>query len=236
MTIKFWGTRGSIPTPLLPDVLKAKISSIVQRIQPKDLTSPESREVFLADLPPELFSTVGGNTTCFEVRNDADDLLIIDGGTGVRELGKTLANPGEKGLNIHLFFNLQGLPFFLPFFNPKNKIIFYSPVKDFKNYLIQQMEQPYFPVPFSIFPCQMEFIELKQGPLKIGNTLISWKEVNHPGGCYSYRFEENEKIVIFSSDTELTTKDFEKTTMNKAFCGKVQLGPYFLFLGHRFCF
>jgi hypothetical protein len=103
MTIKFWGCRGSIPTPLTPSVLKAKISSIIQRIQPKDIRSPEDRERFMANLPSELFSTVGGNTTSFEVRSDNDDLFIVDGGTGIRELGKTLTQPGEVGLDLHIF-------------------------------------------------------------------------------------------------------------------------------------
>jgi phosphoribosyl 1,2-cyclic phosphodiesterase len=223
MTIKFWGCRGSIPTPLTPSVLKAKISSIIQRIQPKDIRSPEDRERFMANLPSELFSTVGGNTTSFEVRSDNDDLFIVDGGTGIRELGKTLTQPGEVGLDLHIFLthfhwdHLQGLPFFAPFFNPKNKITFYSPVKDFKKHIIEQMAQPYFPVPFSIFPAQTEFVELSSGPLQIGETMISWKAVNHPGGCFSYRFEENNKVVIFSTDTELTTKDFEKTPIQLAF-------------------
>jgi phosphoribosyl 1,2-cyclic phosphodiesterase len=79
------------------------------------------------------------------------------------------------------------------------------------------MAQPYFPVPFSIFPAQTEFVELSSGPLQIGETMISWKAVNHPGGCFSYRFEENNKVVIFSTDTELTTKDFEKPQYSSLF-------------------
>ena len=63
MDVRFWGTRGSIPTPLTPQQVRAKIEAAVQRITPRDLESPDSRERFVASLPPFLFGTVGGNTS-----------------------------------------------------------------------------------------------------------------------------------------------------------------------------
>lgn len=220
MTIKFWGVRGSLPCPITPSQYKDKLSSVIQRIQPKDIESPMARERFLANLPEDLFGMIGGNTTCFEVRNGDNDLIIVDGGTGIRELGLNLKYPKETGISIHIFFthfhwdHLQGLPFFLPFFNPKNTINFYSPCKGFENYIRGQMEAPYFPVPLSIFPAQVNFIELDGKPLKFGDLKVSYKEVNHPGGCYSYKFLEGGKSVIFSTDTELKTSDFIRTESN----------------------
>ena len=88
MDVRFWGTRGSIPTPLTPQQVRAKIEAAVQRITPRDLESPDSRERFVASLPPFLFGTVGGNTSCVEVRDSAGNLCLLDAGTGIREYAK----------------------------------------------------------------------------------------------------------------------------------------------------
>ena len=62
---------------------------------------------------------VGGNTSCVEVRA-GKLLLIFDGGTGLRLLGKTLLK--EMPITAHLFFShvhwdhIQGFPFFDPAF------------------------------------------------------------------------------------------------------------------------
>ena len=64
MKIRFWGVRGSIPTPISPEQIQAKINAVVQRIEPEDLESADSRERFLAGLPSWLYGTVGGNAPC----------------------------------------------------------------------------------------------------------------------------------------------------------------------------
>lgn len=223
MVVKFWGVRGSIPCPLTPKQYQEKLASILQRIRPKDLETQESRELFLSTLPGNLLSTVGGNTTCIEIRNDQDDLILLDAGTGLREMGLAFNYPKESGAVIHIFFthfhwdHIQGIPFFTPFFNKNNVINFYSPVPGFEKILRDQMMEPYFPVPLTIFPAKVNFIELKDQPLNIGGTRITWRAVNHPGSCTSYRLEDGGKTLIFSTDTELKTSDFIKTGLNEAF-------------------
>ena len=83
--VKFWGVRGSIPTP----------GASTRRI--------------------------GGNTSCLEVRC-GDDLVILDAGTGVRELGEELiATNREKAtfLFSHVHWDhIMGFPFFRPAARP----------------------------------------------------------------------------------------------------------------------
>src|SRR5262245_17274491 len=90
--LRFWGVRGSIPTP--------------------GLTT----------------GSYGGNTSCIEIRADGE-LIILDGGTRLRPLGRNLVQEHNgNALKLTLLLththwdHIQGLPFFLPFYQPQNHL------------------------------------------------------------------------------------------------------------------
>src|SRR5215212_4730490 len=72
----------------------------------------------------------GGNTACVEVRLADGTLIVLDGGTGIRELGKQLLST-EFADPIHLFIShphwdhIMGIPFFAPLFRRETRIIIY---------------------------------------------------------------------------------------------------------------
>lgn len=228
MRFRFWGVRGSLPCPPSPAELRSKVSAILQRARPSDLSGPESRERFLATLPEELFGLVGGNTTCFEVEASSSDVIVVDAGTGIRELGNVHETANGSGKHYHLFFthyhwdHIQGLPFFSGLYHPQNRVTFYSPVSGFETILRDQMREPHFPIALSSFPATMRFVELDQ-PVVVGGTRVSWQRVNHPGSCYAYRFERSGHSLVFSTDTELRLEDFERTPENLAFYGNADV-------------
>ncbi|MBN1697818.1 MAG: MBL fold metallo-hydrolase [Spirochaetales bacterium] len=223
MKIKFWGVRGSIPTPLTSKQIKSRISAVIQRIKPADLTSPENRELFLARLPEDIFGTVGGNTTCIEVKIDAPRCFVIDAGTGIRELGNYYTTEEKHIHEFHIFFthfhwdHIQGIPFFSPAFNKRNTIFLYSPVPDFEKYLRDQMRFPYFPVGMDILPADIHFIELNGTKLTIDNTEIAWKRMKHPGGSFAYKVVHKGKSAIVATDSEITEKEFLRDEENTVF-------------------
>ncbi len=224
MKVKFWGTRGSIPTPITAEQLKSRIAAIVMRIKASDLKSPETREAFLADLPPYLFGTVGGNTTCIEIRTSENRLIIIDTGSGIRELGASLARKNDGIREFHIFFthfhwdHLQGLPFFIPIVYKKgNTLFFYSPRENLEEVLRNQMKHPYFPVGMEVFNADLRFMRLKNSGVKLGKAHIAWKEMKHPGKCVAYKISEDNKSMIFATDSEITTADFKRTEGNRRF-------------------
>jgi phosphoribosyl 1,2-cyclic phosphodiesterase len=232
MRVRFWGVRGSLPSPQLPSQIKSKISAIIERLTPEDLESPESRERFLAGLPPWLFGTAGGNSPCLSIQlgdneDQADpaipnDLLVFDAGSGLRELGITSAKVKPKITNYHIFFShfhwdhIMGLPFFIPAYDPSVKIDFYSPFSGMETILHGQMTSPYFPVHMEAMGSKKNFHALS-GPVEILGASISWRKMNHPGDSYSYKVDDGKRKFIYATDTELSANDFIKNEENTAY-------------------
>lgn len=224
MKVKFWGVRGSIPTPLTPSQLESKINAVVQRMTPEDAADIQSRQTFLANLPDSLINTIGGNTTCVEVLLNDGTRIIIDAGTGIRELGLSLLKRKDSNKDFHLLFthfhwdHLQGFPFFDPAYIPGNRFFFYSPLAGIENFLQEQMKFPYYPVTMDgAMGAERHFIQIPEGVFRLGSAEISWRRVKHPGGCVSYKITEGDKSFVFSTDTELLPRDFEKTPANREF-------------------
>ncbi len=230
MKVRFWGVRGSIPTPVTPDEMRRKIASVVQRIRPDDLRSPTTREQFLGSLPPWLFGTYGGNSACIEIRLDDNSCIILDGGSGIRALADSLAHELQPVTEFHIFIthfhydHLQGFPFFAPAYNPAVSITFYSPVKGFEDIVVNHMKPPYFPVTMhDTMASNYRFVVLQDDPVTIGPGVVSWRRHKHPGGAVAYRIEDEGGAIIFSTDTELQESDFQKTPENQSFYGDVDM-------------
>ena len=223
MKVTFWGVRGSMPAPLTPDQVRSKIAAVVQRVRPADLQSARSREVFLSRLPPYLFGTVGGNTTCLEVRTAEDRLIILDGGTGLRELGVSLAKQKDGTRDFPLLFthmhwdHLQGIPFFGPAWVKGNRLTFASPFPSLERTIREQMRPPCFPVTMDAMQAELRFAYLQGESARIGGAEVRWKRMNHPGGAFAYKIEENGKSMIFATDSEVTDREFQQREENRAF-------------------
>jgi phosphoribosyl 1,2-cyclic phosphodiesterase len=155
----------------------------------------------------------GGNTSCTEIRTDNDEILILDGGTGVRLLGKELEREfGSKPIQAHIFFShfhldhIQGIPFFKPLYDEKNHFTFYFAGKRDPSVamdaLAGMMANPYFPVDMSRLPCSRKYINLHEGSFNVGEARVLALPLNHPQGCVGYRIVDGEKAVAYCTDVE----------------------------------
>jgi len=174
--IKFWGVRGSIPTPG----------------------------------PTTLF--YGGNTSCVEVRA-AGQIIILDAGTGLRLLGRELlAEYDEKPLDLTLLLththwdHIQGLPFFLPVYQPRNhlRILGYEGARvGLESVLSSQMESPFFPIGLNEVPANIRIEELKDWAFDLNGVAVHAHAAFHPGVCVGYRLSIGGRSVAFFPDNEL---------------------------------
>lgn len=157
---------------------------------------------------------VGGNTSCVEVRA-GKLLLIFDGGTGLRVLGKTLLK--EMPITAHLFFShvhwdhIQGFPFFDPAFVPGNVIHLYggnNVSRTLEETLAGQMDHPSFPVHLTDMGAKMHFHDVVEDqPLELDagdgtKAVITSARGNHPNGVWAYRVDHAGKSVMYATDTE----------------------------------
>ena len=156
----------------------------------------------------------GGNTSCVEIRANKA-ILIFDGGTGLRLLGKKLLK--EMPLTAHMFFShvhwdhIQGFPFFEPAFVRGNVFHLYggnNVSRTLEETLAGQMDHPNFPVHLTAMGAQMTFRDLREGEtVEIGDggsgrVLVTTAAGNHPQGVFAFRIEHQGKAIVYATDTE----------------------------------
>jgi phosphoribosyl 1,2-cyclic phosphodiesterase len=157
----------------------------------------------------------GGNTPCVTVQC-RDAYIILDAGTGIRNLGIELAeeyNGTDNQMSLHLFLShthwdhIQGLPFFQPAYLRDTELTIYgSPKKeDFLGAILKGlMDSEYFPVGMTSFSALINIQEISEEVINLGDVTIDWQEqVYHPGGSVRYRLAVNGKKIVYATDVEL---------------------------------
>ena len=180
LTLTFWGTRGSVPTPGVATV------------------------------------RYGGNTPCVELRTADGWLIILDAGTGIRELGRALLANGRADAIVGDIFlthahwdHIQGIPFFGPLFRKGNHFTIWGS-RSLKTGIDQvvrdQMSPVVFPVSFEELQARVDFRELAEERRAGRGYEVSAISVRHPGGALGYRFTGNNdhgRALVYVSDNEL---------------------------------
>ncbi len=182
MKVKFYGTRGSIP------------------VCRKEMTE------------------FGGNTTCIQVVSDnSDTIAICDAGSGIRELGKDILKKEREenkfyeeifiGFTHFHWDHIQGFPFFEPAYDNKRIINLVAMgknryIKDMKSIFETQMQKEYFPVPLKKMGAEFRFVQNDADTFFYNGTNVTACRHIHPGGAYSYRLENNNQMVVISTDIE----------------------------------
>lgn len=158
----------------------------------------------------------GGNTACIEIRfDDIGRQIIIDAGSGLRELGNFMMSHdlpnGPISTSIYLshthWDHIMGFPFFTPIYLPSTRIEVFGPVSHESDTLETivggQMTYRYFPIRQAELAANISYANLKEGRFDLGDGIIlTTKYLNHPILCLGYRFEYQGKVFCTAYDTE----------------------------------
>jgi len=150
----------------------------------------------------------GGNTSCVEVRNDADQLIVLDAGTGIRRLPPRLPN-GTRRVDVllsHLHMDhIQGLGFFDALYDPELEVHLWGPSStslDLFTRLTRYLSPPLFPVRLRDLDCTLHVHDIVPGPVDIPGFEITAARVCHPGQTLGYRIRADGHTLTYLSDHE----------------------------------
>ena len=148
----------------------------------------------------------GGNTSCVEVTLSDGSTLILDAGTGIRNLGLRLSGR-EQPINIlltHLHLDhIQGLMFFAPAFEPDAEIVVWGPASEGASLcdrIARYISAPLAPVEVRELP--FSFREAGAMQWQIGPARIQALPVNHRGPTLGYRIDDGEISLCYIPDHE----------------------------------
>ena len=157
----------------------------------------------------------GGNTACVEVRDSSGHLVILDAGTGIRNLGNQLQGSAKPDVGVRAdiivshahWDHLQGLPYFAPFFVKGNTLTVWGPKQGdvgMGDILKSLMQPVVFPVPLEALAATLEVRHVDAEPIAAHGCTITAMRVRHPSVTLGYRLTfPDGKSLVYVTDDEL---------------------------------
>jgi anti-anti-sigma factor len=214
-TIKltFWGTRGSLPSPLDAFSVRAKIANALVKVAGKAISDDVKAQRFIdEELTFAEWGTFGGNSACIEIQTGVSEYLLCDLGSGARAFGLSALDrnggPAEAAsynvLMSHLHWDhIMGFPFLVPAYIPGNHIRIFGCHAGLEEAFRRQQKAPGFPVEFDKLGARTEFIRLSPGcTSEICGFKVTPKAQIHGNDSYGYRIEKEGKVIVYSTDSE----------------------------------
>jgi phosphoribosyl 1,2-cyclic phosphodiesterase len=175
-TIKFWGVRGSIPSP-----------------------GPETAEVGGNTSCVEV--TLGGASGEQRIILDGGTGLRR---LGNRLLGQGPVDATVLLSHVH-WDHIQGIPFFTPIYVPGTTLRFVAGQgeRTLREALHAQMRKPHFPVDLNDLPSQLSFDDCRdKARIQVGEVAVTLAKANHPDAVFAYRLEHEGRAIVYATDTE----------------------------------
>jgi phosphoribosyl 1,2-cyclic phosphodiesterase len=161
------------------------------------------------------FTEFGGDTTCICL-DGPERTVILDAGTGIRALGKHLAQDDALGITRPCFLafshfhwdHIQGLPFFTPAYDPRRTFTLSAIGREgsgerLRDIFAMQMQDEFFPISLNEMGATIEFFHTCESSYRIDEASVTAVKHQHPGEAYSYRFNLlNGKSIVFCTDIE----------------------------------
>src|SRR5258708_19522611 len=189
MLVRFWGVRGSTPTPQ-PENLRygGNTSCVEVRV---------NGHIYIFDCGTG-FRNLGKQLSQEHAEN-----------------GKK-GHPISAHIFLSHFHwdHIQGIPFFSPLYNDRdNSFVFHSSsrTRGLQQALEEQMADPYFPVNMSEMAAHRQFSNIDEGRTTLDHCTVHSKWLNHPQGCLGFRMETQGKVIVYATDNEPGDPVFDKS-------------------------
>ena len=184
MQVKFWGVRGSTPTP-----------------QPENLRYGGNTSCVEVRIGDQLYIF------------DCGTGFRMLGQELTREFGDRAFAAHIFVSHFH-WDHIQGMPFFRPLYeNPLSRFSFHSSgrTRGIQQVMAEQMASPYFPVDLGMMRAKRDFCNIDNGCLDMGDGIrITTQWLNHPQGCLGFRVETKDGILVYATDNEPGDAEFDK--------------------------
>jgi phosphoribosyl 1,2-cyclic phosphodiesterase len=150
----------------------------------------------------------GGNTAAVQVMGRDGTVLVLDAGSGIREIADALPS-NLRRIDIllsHLHMDhIQGLGFFRPMFQASLEVHLWGPPSatlDLRSRLTRYLSPPLFPIRLRDLSSHVELHNAPDKPVRIGGLIVSSASVIHPGPTVGYRIAENGTSLAYIPDHE----------------------------------
>lgn len=222
MRIRFWGTRGSFPVSASGHVIREKVKQALRLAEGRRFENDAQLERFIdesLDFPTK--SGYGGESSCVQIEA-GEGYMICDMGTGLRRFVKQVVKEhGSEHPQVYHFFmshlhwdHIMGFPFFTPAYIPGNTIRIYGGhhVNEMEDAFRRQQSPPFFPVYWDQLGADISFTHLEVDRwYEINSFRVKIMRQAHQGGSFGYRFEKDEKSMIYSTDAEHKQENEKET-------------------------
>jgi phosphoribosyl 1,2-cyclic phosphodiesterase/CheY-like chemotaxis protein len=173
--IRFWGVRGSIPTPgIQTAVFGGNTSCVEVRV---------GEQIIILDAGSGIRAL--GQSLMREFRDKPLNLTMLVSHTH--------------------WDHIQGFPFFMPAYNPKVNVRivgFEGAVHGLRSALFEQMQSAFFPVGLDQMASHVMFEEVRGTEFELDGIKVRTIYANHPGICVGYRLSTPSGDVVYMPDHE----------------------------------
>ena len=176
LQLKFWGVRGSLPTPRTGHLAYGGNTACIE------VQVPDSGGTLVIDAGTGLT----GVGEALDRQNGGEPRSV-------------------HFLMTHFHWDhIQGLPLFAPLYDARNRFRFHAelPAAAIQETLEGQMSRPYFPVPFETLAAPREFVDMRGEEIRFGGLRVRSFRINHPQGACGYRLEAGNVVAVHVSDHE----------------------------------
>lgn len=189
MLVRFWGVRGSTPTPQSENLRYGGNTSCVE-------------------------VRLNGSIYVFDCGTGFRNL-----GKQLEQEANGKPVSAHIFLSHFHWDHIQGIPFFTPLYNNRaNHFFFHSSnrTRGLQRAIEEQMSDPYFPVNMSEMAATRQFYNIEEGLIPFDHCVIKSMWLNHPQGCLGFRVESGGKTLVYATDNEPGDPVFDKSVRKLA--------------------